>query len=394
MAGEHNIILGGGTSDYLVGTRWADTIRGRGSNDTLHGGGDNDLLIGDWGSDVLFGGLGNDILNGGKGYNKLIGGDGADTFLIQYDGYQKLPDFDPSEGDRIDFADDSLSVEDLAVRDRGGDLLLLAEKPGGGYKIAAEIIGGAGLDIYDLFPPEGDIPGDASTPVSLAPGQRIDSRFETPFDSDWFAIDANEGDGIKVSVFASYDAYPDFHLYDADGNILPYQRFYEPSDTESIVFEIESSETVYVGVNGGSQVGVQYAVRVDSFDFGDNDIPGDASTTTTLETGVTEHNDFSFDGDRDWFRFDTTAGTTYRVIIDPDFSSSPPSSSPNVRPLDENGIELDFTRDSTEYGGTTVEFTAQSDGVIYLSANESYPESSTTYYVLTAEVVATDTLIV
>lgn len=82
--------------DNLVGTAGVDYLFGLGGNDTLSGLAGNDVLSGGDGNDILIGGLGNDILSGGAG---------ADTFRwlsTDTTGADKVLDFKPSEGDKLD----------------------------------------------------------------------------------------------------------------------------------------------------------------------------------------------------------------------------------------------------------------------------------------------------
>ncbi|WP_415755436.1 retention module-containing protein [Pseudomonas leptonychotis] len=82
--------------DNLVGTAGVDYLFGLGGDDTLSGLAGNDVLSGGDGNDILIGGLGNDILSGGAG---------ADIFRwlsTDTTGADKVLDFKPSEGDKLD----------------------------------------------------------------------------------------------------------------------------------------------------------------------------------------------------------------------------------------------------------------------------------------------------
>jgi Ca2+-binding RTX toxin-like protein len=83
-------IIGGTTSDQIIGSLGDDTISGGGTivGDTLTGGSGNDSISGNSGADTLSGGVGNDevignagndIINGGSGNDILNGGAGTDT---------------------------------------------------------------------------------------------------------------------------------------------------------------------------------------------------------------------------------------------------------------------------------------------------------------------------
>jgi T1SS-143 domain-containing protein len=87
---------GGAGIDNLVGTAQADYLFGNGGNDTLSGLAGNDVLSGGTGDDILIGGLGNDVLAGGSGADifRWLGGDTT--------GADKVLDFKPSEGDKLD----------------------------------------------------------------------------------------------------------------------------------------------------------------------------------------------------------------------------------------------------------------------------------------------------
>lgn len=82
--------------DNLVGTAGVDYLFGLGGNDTLSGLAGNDVLSGGDGNDILIGGLGNDVLAGGVG---------ADIFRwlsTDTSGADKVLDFNPTEGDKLD----------------------------------------------------------------------------------------------------------------------------------------------------------------------------------------------------------------------------------------------------------------------------------------------------
>lgn len=131
-AGDDIIDLLAG-DDSFDGAGGNDQITGGRGNDTLLGGAGNDFLYGDTGfdfsglfqggSDVLEGGGGNDFMVGGLGADTMRGGAGADTFRYlawlessgvpgsqwglpagsMETGVDSILDFNPTEGDKIDF---------------------------------------------------------------------------------------------------------------------------------------------------------------------------------------------------------------------------------------------------------------------------------------------------
>lgn len=93
-------ILGANYSEKLAGGLGGDRILGLVGNDSLYGGQGDDWLFGGFGNDLLRGGVGNDQLRGGPGDDILWGGPGADWFVVPA-GYDRVIDFNPSDGDRI-----------------------------------------------------------------------------------------------------------------------------------------------------------------------------------------------------------------------------------------------------------------------------------------------------
>jgi len=89
-------------------TSGADVLRGTSGDDVLRGG------VGD---DRLDGGDGSDTLDGGDGNDTLIGGPGPDLFVFGPDsvghGVDRVLDFHPEEGDRIELRAKSPSARSL-----------------------------------------------------------------------------------------------------------------------------------------------------------------------------------------------------------------------------------------------------------------------------------------
>ena len=128
LAGAGNDLLEGGDGqDQIIGGDGDDAMQGEGGDDTLIGGSGADTLEGNAGRDLLIGGSGSDHLAGHDEDDTLVGGadagtvrlvggrltdlipgdriygdGGADLFIYrQGDGVDLLPDFKPSEGDRL-----------------------------------------------------------------------------------------------------------------------------------------------------------------------------------------------------------------------------------------------------------------------------------------------------
>lgn len=111
--GGNDLLRGGRGDDTLFGDNGKDKLFGQNGPDDLFGGKGKDRLDGGKGQDVLrggnhddrlLGGGGFDILDGGHGDDVLRGQGGADAFVFtDGDGHDRVRDFDPGEGDFIDF---------------------------------------------------------------------------------------------------------------------------------------------------------------------------------------------------------------------------------------------------------------------------------------------------
>ncbi len=118
-----NFLIGGDGNDRLRGKKGLDILIGEAGNDRLIGGAGNDFLEGGADSDTLVGGTGNDFLNGGAGKDILRGGSGADTFVLSNTSVDKIRDFKPEEGDKIQIFGSQFGIEeneyDRFIFDRG-----------------------------------------------------------------------------------------------------------------------------------------------------------------------------------------------------------------------------------------------------------------------------------
>jgi Ca2+-binding RTX toxin-like protein len=89
VSGQAHVVNGSTGNDRYVGTIYGDTIRGNAGNDTL---------IGGKGWDRIDGGAGADVLTGGKGQDTFIFGS------VNAARGDRITDFNPAEGDRINLA--------------------------------------------------------------------------------------------------------------------------------------------------------------------------------------------------------------------------------------------------------------------------------------------------
>ena len=105
-------------NNFLYGGSGDDTVAGGALDDFLYGQGGNDSLVAGAGHDLLFGGHGDDTLVAGTGANILEGGSGADLFVLAASGNDIVTDFNPGEGDSLDFGGAFTSFDDLLAHAR------------------------------------------------------------------------------------------------------------------------------------------------------------------------------------------------------------------------------------------------------------------------------------
>jgi Ca2+-binding RTX toxin-like protein len=135
----NNLMYGGFGNDLLIG---------HGADDFLFGQHGHDTLLGAGGNDQLFGGSGNDLLIAMGGFNNLWGGSGGDRFSVHVSGRTVIADFNPAEGDTIDFRSHYARQADVLARTAvidfkgNGDSDLLVWHGNGGYTVVL----GAGAD--------------------------------------------------------------------------------------------------------------------------------------------------------------------------------------------------------------------------------------------------------
>jgi len=95
-------VVGGKDNDSLTGDAGGDLVYGNLGADTCEGGDGNDIVRGGQDDDVVGGGAGDDFVSGDKGSDTMTGGAGADSFHTFGDaGLDRVTDFRPSEGDRV-----------------------------------------------------------------------------------------------------------------------------------------------------------------------------------------------------------------------------------------------------------------------------------------------------
>jgi hypothetical protein len=333
MKRRGDVIDGTRGPDELRGTRHPDRLAGYQGDDTVLGFDGNDRLSGGWNDDVVKGGAGDDTVSGGHGINLLWGGTGADGFATHDKGTQIIRDFDAGEGDFVFVQQAQYLNEDgtvrrdrLSVLDDGDDLVLVGLASGQSRDLV-RIIDGAGLGLDDILRPEApaDIPADASTTATIAPGETFTGVFEGAGDVDWIRFEA---EAQTRYVFTTSGTSPFFR--DTAGTIIRYggeefqeQLAYFTAPQDGVFFVAPGEYPGYAGEGPGD-----YSVTFEAIE-GDA-VPGGASTTQVLPPDATIAGTLEFAADSDSYRFEAAAGSIYVFEITGDLSADDPVSSAHL----------------------------------------------------------------
>jgi hypothetical protein len=369
-------------NDVLLGTEGADTIFGSCGDDWLFGDAGADRLWGGRGDDSIAGGAGRDTIVGGAGENLLSGGLGADVFVMHAHGMQHITDFRTWDGDRLlfrgDYVDSTTGLVDLdrlTVQDFGNDLVVLGQT-NGEFQVLAILDDLAGYELGQLLTARqlGDIPNNTTTDAILDVGAPVSGEFEFGYDADWYRVDGEAGTYYAFEVTgdpssADPAAASDIFLHDAEGHDLYNYTYQYTSDGIVVTFLQESDAPFFVEVVDRDGDPGDYLLTADILE--NDTIPGDPTTTETLDVGSTVSSSVDNPFDTDWFAVDLIAGETYAFSLAGDSTSSDPLSHPFLRLYDEDGSSLDVI-----FGGNdeseVVFYEAASDETVFASAEASY----------------------
>jgi Ca2+-binding RTX toxin-like protein len=229
-SGVERLVFSGSGTASLVGSNSDNTIVGGKLSNTLRGEGGNDSILGGDQADSLLGGLGDDTIEGRKGNDILEGGAGNDRYIVSSQSIRIVEKVNEGTRDIVDsmvdfslvYNEDLKYVEDLQLRGSGNlkgtgndSSNILSGNDGkntlSGGKGNDTILGGLGADliqgdqgndsIVGGGKPQTDIKDDASTPITLKPGQGYSGTFElNPLvqkansqDEDWIRADLKAG---------------------------------------------------------------------------------------------------------------------------------------------------------------------------------------------------------
>ncbi|HHL42179.1 MAG TPA: hypothetical protein ENJ42_01050, partial [Hellea balneolensis] len=159
-----------------------------------------------------------------------------------------------------------------------------------------------------------DYAGDTTTSGTITPGSSVNGLLEFPYDQDWFAITANAGDIYRIEVTnpSPPDYYINVYLYDALGNAIAPQSYYNSANR---VFIVENPGTYFAAIaNQTASTNFNYAYTLELTQIFD-DYTDDISTTGTLSLGGTASGTIDWYGDSDWLAIDLVAGEAVHITL-------------------------------------------------------------------------------
>lgn len=255
-----------------------------------------------------------------------------------------------------------------------------------------------------------DFPTNPSTTGKLAIGGRQTGNFESGTDFDWFAVTLQAGQRYLFSLKSTgvvpfstgYTVYA-LGLYDAAGNQVSQFQPGTYSEPPVLAFTAASSGTYYLSagsVYGWYGVG-SYEVWAD-LRTGPDDRPGDTSTRDQLARDGSISGSFEVAGDRDWIRFEATAGVAYRFTTEgpePGVPGSSPytyASEIHIRDSQGNLVATNGGRFQPEAGGTyyldLLGLTAGNYKLTNNSVNDDYLQTNGTHGAIPVGALATGTV--
>ena len=249
----------------------------------------------------------------------------------------------------------------------------------GTYFLSAAAYGDAGTGSYSLTSNilasvVDDIPGDLSTTVTLIPGDNVFGTIDHPGDFDWYGINTVSGQTYEFSLISAGGTPlldPWLTLYDSAGNFIDYDNDGGSGSNSVLEYYALSDERVYISAEAFDLLADfgDYELSVRSDGSNSFDIPGDSRTRETIASGQTISGVIDVPGDADWFAMLVQPGQQYQISMSA--AGNEPLQDPWLAIYDSFGNFIDYDDDSGNGVNALLEYQAEVENVIYVSA-ESY----------------------
>lgn len=278
------------------------------------------------------------------------------------------------------------SGDEIAADDDGGDglnaYLEFTAPTTGTYFVGASAFGDAATGGYTVSARAGDIPGDASTDVSLSPdGDYRDGTLSPAGDRDWYRIQMAEGQAVRIGVTSGgvtplSDPY--IAMHGPDGAELAADDDGGDGLNSYLEFQAASAGSYYLEVRGFSEDAEgTYSVNImggeigASMDSADSLMPGPEGRMSMI--GAAD--------DVDWFAVELIEGRPYRFSLDgvePD-----PLADPYLRLYDAEGNQVADDDDGGPGLNSYLTYTSATGGTFFVAAS-SFANSGDGRYLLRA----------
>lgn len=240
-----------------------------------------------------------------------------------------------------------------------------------------------------------DYGSTASTAGALSVGGQVTGKLEVRDDRDWFSVTLAAGTTYWFELSGKTAAgvplsYPVLKLFDANGNGVV-SGLFDANGVASVAFTPATAGTYYVQARQQSAaVDSSYTLRA-LVAPGQDDYRDDVATTGRLTVGGQATGNFEVLGDRDSFRVELVAGTTYAFeLLGAKQSAGTADDSSgsrfSLRLSDAGGVNQPMDSRASNNDTIVHTVTAKTTGFHYLSAA---PTTSVGTYAVKAELAAT-----
>ncbi|WP_413677174.1 S8 family serine peptidase [Prochlorococcus marinus] len=220
----------------------------------------------------------------------------------------------------------------------------------------------------DDSPTNDDYSQDMNTNGFITVGESITGVLEGVGDRDWFRIVLTAGETYQFDLVGN--TLRDTHLYlrdslgnliladDDSGSELNSRISYTASASTHYYLEAAGYRDYYTGTYTISTTGNNSDNTPTNDDYSQN-----INTDGIITVGESITGELERVGDRDWFRIALTVGETYQFDLEGDTLMDP-----TLYLRDSNGIELDFSNDTTNSRNSSIIFTPSSSAIYYLES--------------------------
>ena len=213
--------------------------------------------------------------------------------------------------------------------------------------------------------------GTNTSGALVADGGSISGSLESLGDRDWFRLDLDAGSTYEFQLVGTGNAGsladPVLYLFDARGNLLGTNDDCQTSLDSLLVFNAQNSGTHFLAAAAyADNYTGQYILSSTLLSEASNDIPGDPSSTSTIEVGQNIAGTIDGPGDSDWYGVNTVAGQIYQFSLIS--AGANPLLDPWLTLYDSAGNFIDFNDDDGSGRNSYLEYLAAVDARIFVSA--------------------------